>query len=63
MNYVIGTFAAAPLTLGAMAEFLAWQAQPSTKQLYADAGNRVDDFIINTNKAFKVRLLPVFLKA
>ena len=25
VNYVIGTFAAAPITLGAMAEFLKWQ--------------------------------------
>jgi glutamate-1-semialdehyde 2,1-aminomutase len=59
VNYVIGTFAAAPLTLGAMAEFLDWQALPSTKQLYVDAGDRVDHFIVTTNLAFKAAKLPL----
>jgi glutamate-1-semialdehyde 2,1-aminomutase len=41
VNYVIGTFAAAPITLGAMAEFLKWQARPQTISLYADADKKV----------------------
>lgn len=35
--YVIGTFAAHPLVLGTMAEFLKWATQPETPALYADA--------------------------
>jgi len=63
VNYVIGTFAAAPLTLGAMAEFLDWQALPATKQLYRDAGDRVDNFIVSTNLAFKAAQLPLRVDA
>jgi glutamate-1-semialdehyde 2,1-aminomutase len=59
VNYVVGTFAAAPITLGAMAEFLKWQAKPETALLYASAGNNTDAFIRETNEAFVEAKLPM----
>lgn len=59
VNYVIGTFSAAPITLGAMAEFLAWQAKDSTVALYKSAQERTDKFILESNDAFIAADLPM----
>jgi glutamate-1-semialdehyde 2,1-aminomutase len=59
VNYVIGTFAAAPITLGAMAEFLKWQSKPETVALYSEAEKKVDKFIMDTNKEFISHNLPM----
>jgi glutamate-1-semialdehyde 2,1-aminomutase len=59
VNYVIGTFAAAPITLGAMAEFLAWHAKPETHALYAAGQANTDAFILDTNAALIAASLPM----
>ena len=59
MNYVIGTFAAAPMTLGAMAEFLAWHGKDATKALYAAGQANTDAFVIETNKQLVAAGLPM----
>jgi glutamate-1-semialdehyde 2,1-aminomutase len=46
---IIGTFAAAPLTLGATAEFLAWHREPSTKDLYVQASLATAAWVEDTN--------------
>lgn len=59
VNYVIGTFSAAPITLGAMAEFLDWQAKPETHALYASAQAATDKFIMETNQLLVEEKLPM----
>jgi glutamate-1-semialdehyde 2,1-aminomutase len=59
VNYVIGTFSAAPITLGAMAEFLDWQAKPETAVLYKSAMDATESFIQSTNDAFIQADLPI----
>merc|ERR1712216_124125 len=59
VNYVIGTFSAAPITLGAMAEFLEWQDKPETTALYQSAGDKVKEFITTTNEALIANNLPM----
>jgi len=59
VNYVIGTFAAAPITLGAMAEFLAWHANPATTALYAAGQANTDKFVLDTNAALIAAKLPI----
>lgn len=59
VNYVIGTFSAAPITLGAMAEFLEWQAKDSTAALYKAGQEKTDKFILDTNDAFITANLPM----
>ena len=49
--YVIGTFSAAPITVGTVAEFLDWHAQPSTAQLYPAMTARTDAWVMETNRA------------
>ena len=57
--YVIGTFSAAPITLGAMAEFLLWVEKPSTKALYAEKERKTDNWVLDLNKAFVGEQLPM----
>jgi len=59
VNYIIGTFSAAPLTLGAMAEFLEWHAKPATVQLYKTAERSVQEFVRTTNELFIDQDLPM----
>ena len=47
--YVIGTFAAHPLLLGAMNEFLKFVTAPTTSGLYDALRKRVVKFVANTN--------------
>ena len=46
-------------TQGAMAEFLEWQAKPSTAALYKSAFDATDEFILNANDAFLEEDLPI----
>jgi len=57
--YVVGTFSAHPLVMGAMNEFLRWAVQPSTAQLYHDANHRCDEWVRSTNEALAESSLPV----
>ncbi|KAJ1460855.1 pyridoxal phosphate-dependent transferase [Pelagophyceae sp. CCMP2097] len=57
--YVIGTFAAAPLTLATMAEFLSWNSKPETHLLYAAATQRTDAWVHDVNKALSAESLPM----
>ena len=50
VNYIIGTFSAAPMTLGAMAEFLEWNAE--NKALYEKGQTKTEEFILSCNKEF-----------
>lgn len=60
--YVIGTFAAAPLTLGCMAAFLEWVASDDAAKAYADAQRLTDDFITRGNKALVAAGFPLRLQ-
>ena len=49
MAYVIGTFAAHPLLLGAMNQFLRWATKPATAKLYNKMRKRLADWCEETN--------------
>ena len=57
--YVIGTFSAHPLVMGAMNEFLKWLVQPATSKLYADAKLRCEQWVRSTNESLGRLSLPV----
>jgi len=57
--YVVGTFSAHPLVMGAMNEFLRWVVQPSTAQLYRGANQRCDDWVRSTNEILAESSLPI----
>ena len=48
--YVIGTFAASPVTLGAMAAFLAWVTSPAAQAAYAAGTAKTKEWVLGTNK-------------
>ena len=58
---IIGTFSAAPLTLGATAEFLAWHKKPSTKDAYVRSGLATATWVEDTNAKFQTEAIPVRL--
>jgi len=57
--YVVGTFSAHPLVMGAMNEFLRWVVQPSTAELYRDAKQRCDEWVQSTNAELAQLSLPI----
>ncbi len=57
--YVIGTFSAHPLVMGAMNEFLKWLVDPATAQIYDDAKQRCEDWVRVTNEQLAGLSLPV----
>uniref|UniRef100_A0A7S3JQM1 Glutamate-1-semialdehyde 2,1-aminomutase n=1 Tax=Aureoumbra lagunensis TaxID=44058 RepID=A0A7S3JQM1_9STRA len=59
--YVIGTFAAAPLTLAAMAEFLDWLDKAKADNLYAKMEAATDQFVNDLNKELVEKELPIRL--
>jgi glutamate-1-semialdehyde 2,1-aminomutase len=60
--YVIGTFSAAPLTLGCMHAFLKWVQSKDATTAYADAARLTDDFITKGNKALVAAGFPLRLQ-
>lgn len=60
--YVIGTFSAAPLTLGCMHAFLKWAQSKEAATAYAEAGRLTDDFITKGNKALVAAGFPLRLQ-
>lgn len=57
--YVIGTFSAHPVVMGAMREFLDWLAEPATADLYRDSNERCDAWVRSTNQALVSSALPI----
>jgi glutamate-1-semialdehyde 2,1-aminomutase len=57
--YVVGTFSAHPLVMGAMSEFLRWVVQPETAALYEEANRRCADWVRSTNERLIDGGLPV----
>jgi glutamate-1-semialdehyde 2,1-aminomutase len=57
--YVIGTFAAHPVVMGAMNEFLRWVVQPATAQLYDEAHQRCAQWVHSTNHKLVEASLPL----
>jgi glutamate-1-semialdehyde 2,1-aminomutase len=59
LAYVIGTFSAHPLVMGAMNEFLRWVTQPQARQQYDEANDRCTEWAMAVNKAFAEQALPL----
>jgi glutamate-1-semialdehyde 2,1-aminomutase len=57
--YVVGTFSAHPLVMGAMNEFLRWVVRPDTAQLYRDSEQRCGEWVRATNEKFADLALPI----
>jgi glutamate-1-semialdehyde 2,1-aminomutase len=57
--YVIGTFSAHPVVMGAMNEFLNWLVQPATAELYIEAKHRCEQWVRSTNEGLSRLSLPV----
>ena len=57
--YVIGTFSAHPVVMGAMSEFLKWLGQPETLDLYVEAKRRCEQWVRSTNERLSELSLPV----
>ncbi len=57
--YVIGTFSAHPVVMGAMNEFLRWVIQPATAQLYDEANQRCAPWVDATNHQLVALSLPL----
>ena len=57
--YVIGTFSAHPLVMGAMHEFLRWVTQPDTAQLYEEANQQCAQWVRTTNAKLADASLPL----
>ena len=57
--YVVGTFSAHPVVMGAMNEFLRWVVEPSTAQLYTEMNERCAQWVQATNRRLLDAALPV----
>jgi glutamate-1-semialdehyde 2,1-aminomutase len=57
--YVIGTFAAHPVVMGTMNEFLRWVVQPAAVQLYEEANQRCTQWVDATNRQLIALSLPL----
>jgi glutamate-1-semialdehyde 2,1-aminomutase len=60
--YVIGTFSAAPLTLGCMHAFLQWAQSEEGGKAYAQGQTLTDEFITRGNKALVSEGFPLRLQ-
>jgi glutamate-1-semialdehyde 2,1-aminomutase len=57
--YVIGTFSAHPVVMGAMNEFLSWLVQPQASEAYDTANRRCAEWAHSTNQILADSSLPV----
>ena len=57
--YVIGTFSAHPVVMGAMNEFLQWLAEPTTAALYEEMNERCGRWVRETNQRITEAGLPL----
>jgi glutamate-1-semialdehyde 2,1-aminomutase len=61
MAYVVGTFSAHPLVMGAMRQFLTWTEDAGTRELYETSNRRCSDWVRSTNQRLAEAALPVRL--
>jgi glutamate-1-semialdehyde 2,1-aminomutase len=61
LAYVIGTFSAHPVVMGAMHEFLHWVIQPTTARLYDEANHNCATWVQSTNRLLAESALPLRL--
>jgi glutamate-1-semialdehyde 2,1-aminomutase len=59
LAYVIGTFSAHPVVMGAMNEFLRWLVEPSTARLYQEMNERCARWAAETNQRLAEAGLPL----
>jgi glutamate-1-semialdehyde 2,1-aminomutase len=59
--YVVGTFSAHPVVMGAMHEFLLWLTQPETVARYRDVNERCATWVWETNTRLRAAGLPMRL--
>jgi glutamate-1-semialdehyde 2,1-aminomutase len=59
LAYVIGTFSAHPVVMGAMNEFLRWVTGPRIWELYENANQRCTEWALSVNRAFAEHALPL----
>ena len=59
LAYVIGTFSAHPVVMGAMNEFLRWLVDPSTRRLYEEMNERCARWARETNLRLAEARLPL----
>jgi glutamate-1-semialdehyde 2,1-aminomutase len=59
MAYVVGTFSAHPLVMGAMNEFLQWVLEPGASELYEKTNRRCTAWVRATNRQLAIASLPV----
>ena len=59
LAYVIGTFSAHPVVMGAMNEFLRWLAEPGTPRLYEEMNERCARWAEETNRRLAAAALPL----
>jgi glutamate-1-semialdehyde 2,1-aminomutase len=57
--YVVGTFSAHPLVMGAMNEFLRWVITPEAAELYTTASTRCEEWAQATNQRLVEKELPI----
>jgi glutamate-1-semialdehyde 2,1-aminomutase len=57
--YVVGTFSAHPVVMGAMDEFLRWVTDPCTPALYGEMNDRCAQWARDTNAALAEAALPL----
>jgi glutamate-1-semialdehyde 2,1-aminomutase len=57
--YVVGTFSAHPVVMGAMNEFLQWVTDPATAPLYAEMNARCAEWAQATNQRLAAASLPL----
>ena len=57
--YVVGTFSAHPLVMGAMREFLEWATAPGAQAAYDEANARCSAWVHATNQRFADAGLPI----
>ena len=61
LAYVIGTFSAHPVVMGAMNAFLTWVVQPSTSSQYEQMNERCAQWVRATNERLAEAALPLRL--
>jgi glutamate-1-semialdehyde 2,1-aminomutase len=59
LAYVIGTFSAHPVVMGAMNEFLRWLVEPTTRHLYEEMNERCARWAAETNARLARAALPL----
>jgi glutamate-1-semialdehyde 2,1-aminomutase len=59
--YVVGTFSAHPLVMGAMREFLQWATSPAARAAYDGANRLCSEWVRDTNERLAEAALPVRL--